>query len=57
MSSVFGSTFHCEQELQFNEELQELWCVLVMNSWKDTCELQQQKLNLILKDWIAMKFQ
>jgi hypothetical protein len=30
---------------------QELGYVLLMNNWRDACELQQQKLNLILKHY------
>jgi hypothetical protein len=43
-SSVFGSNYHCEQPFNLRTWYQELGHVLLMATWRDACESQQQKL-------------
>jgi hypothetical protein len=41
--------------VQINKGCQVLGCVSLLNTWRDTCASQQQKLYLILKDYTTKK--
>jgi hypothetical protein len=57
---VFDSALHCEVLYSLMKISNwELECILLMNTLKDVCELQQHELNLILKDYwskISVKY-